>query len=228
MEDGRGERASGQIGGEDLVPVHVPGKDGGDALGDVPHADDVGAVAEGEPRRPHRRPLEAVVHAEEGDIVLPGAPPRLLHQVPHAETDVTPFVGKPEERHPRPPHLQSHGARAMEDVDEGMDRETLVGDAGALMVAGNHHHGDPVVGETSKGLEGLGHQRVRDARVVEHVAGMDHHVHLPGPRRLQGPQVVGKKVVPAPAAPDAGGHRMIEAQMGIGDEEDPDGHGPPR
>jgi hypothetical protein len=57
---------------------------------------------------------------------------------------------------------------------------------------------------------------------VEDVAAMHHQVHLAGQRRRQRGGVIGKKVVTATAALDAWLDGQVEAEVRVGQQQDPD------
>jgi hypothetical protein len=94
---------------------------------------------------------------------------------------------------------------------------------GALVVARHYDDRHARLGKRHERPERLVRERRWHLGPVEQVSPVHHHVHLARPRRRQGPLVVGQEVVASPAPPHPGLRRQIEAEMRVGQEEDPDG-----
>jgi hypothetical protein len=201
------------------VPVEVPAEDGREARGQLAGADDVVAVLEGEGARAAGRALHALVQAEDAQVGLRLAMPGGLEERGEPVADPA-RVREAGEGHPEPPGLEDHGARAVEHLEALVERQQRVREAGALVVAGHQEHRDARGCHALEGGQrGLG-EPGGDAAAVMQIAAVEHHVHLPGQRRLKGALEVAKEVLSpaAPRHPRPGG--QVEAQVRVGHEED--------
>ena len=104
-----------------------------------------------------------------------------------------------------------------------MLRESDLRNSAALVVSGNDEHGDPTIGNARERLERLPGNARRDARPIEHVAAVHDEIDLLLERRFQRGQIIREEVVAAPTSLHAGTRRQVEAEVGVGEEENPDG-----
>ena len=106
-------------------------------------------------------------------------------------------------------------------------RESDLRDASTLVISGDDEDRDALVGHACEWLECLpGDARWR-TRAIEHVPAMNDEIDLAVEGRAERGRVVRQKVVPAATSLDARPRRQIEAEVGVGEEEDADafGHG---
>jgi hypothetical protein len=121
------------------------------------------------------------------------------------------------------PDLHPDGPWPAKDVEVPMHSEPLMRDPATLVVPRHHEDRHPGRRHLRQGPEGIVGKGRKHPGAVEEIAAMDHHCHLPIPGRLRGrlearPQVVASE---PPLGPGWKGH--IESQVGVGQEEDPDG-----
>ena len=90
------------------------------------------------------------------------------------------------------------------------------------MVPRDDEHGNASVSHSAKRLESLVRERRDDLRSIEVVARVHDDVHLARERRLQRDGVIRQEVVATPPSVDARPDGEIEAEVGIGQQEDPD------
>ena len=115
-------------------------------------------------------------------------------------------------------------AECVEDVEVLVNGEERIRQAGPLVVAGHEEHRDPTRGHAPERRErGLG-EPGGDAAPVVQVAAVDDHVDLAPARGLEGAREAGEEVGPPPAAVDPRPRGQVEAEVGVGDEQDPQGH----
>ena len=90
------------------------------------------------------------------------------------------------------------------------------------MVSRDDEHGNASISHSAKRLESLIRERRDDLGPVEDVARVHDDVHLARERRLQRRGVIREEVVTTPPSVDARAHGEIEAEVGIGQQEDSD------
>ena len=73
-----------------------------------------------------------------------------------------------------------------------------------------------------KRLVGLVRDRRYDGRPIKHIAGVDDEIDLSSHCRLEGRGIVGEEIVASTSSARARSHWQIEAEMAVGEEEDPD------
>ena len=204
--------------------MHVAGEHRGYPPGDVRAADHVGRAAEGVARRTHPGTLEAVVDAQQRDVRVAGTPPRRRHQLPEAPPDVVAPVGKAEERDAASTRVDVERAGTVEDPDPGVRGESGVGDAAPLVVARHDEHGDARLRDASQRLQRLRGECRMHPCAVEDVPTVHDQVHVPGEGGRERQTVVGQEVAAAPPPTDPGRQRQVEAEVRVGQEEDPERH----
>jgi hypothetical protein len=221
VHHGRGQRCPTQVPRQNLVSVDMAGEDRGESRGDVRRTDHVATGREGEVRRPHCRPLHALVHAQNLHRPARRAPARPAQQATEPVPDPT-VEREPDEAYTRPPDRQLHRPGPVENVDPRVSQETRVRDPGPLVVPRHQEHRHASLRHAHQRLEALIGQTRLDLRPVEQVPAVHHQVHRPRHGRLQRRLVVRLEVAPAPAAPDPGPRREVEAQVRVGKEQDAD------
>jgi hypothetical protein len=90
------------------------------------------------------------------------------------------------------------------------------------MIAGHDQDRYPAVRNLPERLEGLVSNRRDRARPVEHVARVNHEIHLARERGFEREGIVGQKVVTATTAFDPRTDRKVEPEMRVSDQKDPD------
>ena len=90
------------------------------------------------------------------------------------------------------------------------------------MVPRDDEHRNAPIRHSAERLQSLVRERWHDLRPIEDVACVHDEVHLAGERRLQRGGVIREEVVTTPPSVDARPHGEIEAEVGIGQQEDPD------
>jgi hypothetical protein len=90
------------------------------------------------------------------------------------------------------------------------------------VVSWHDEHRNASICYSAEGLERLERERRDDPGPVEDVASVHYDVHLARERRLQRGGVVREEVVAAAPSVDTRSNREIEAEVGIGQEEDSD------
>jgi len=206
------------------VAVHVAGEDRADPPGNIRAPDHVGRAAEGVVTRTHPGALEAVVDAQQREVRVAGAPSRRRHQLPEAPADVVALVGKAEERDSASARVDVERAGTVEDPHAGVRGEAGVGDAAPLVVARHDEHGDARLRDASQRLQRLRGEGRMHPGAVEDVPTVHDQVHVPGQGGREREVVVGHEVVAAPTPTDSGRQREVEAEVGVGQEEDPERH----
>ncbi len=211
--------------------MDVTGQNGSEAIGHVRQLHNVVTVPEREVGRTHRGALESLVHHQQPEVGPSGSPAGQGQRIRKPGPGVTADAGDSRDRDTGASDLQPHRRVVLEHVDAGMAGQPFEWDAGTLVVARNQKDRDPRVGDPLQGLERLVNEAGRDLGLVEQVAPVHHQVDPFVDGRPQRPPVVGQEVVPATPAPDLGTRGMVEAQVGVGQEEDADGargwHGSP-
>jgi len=90
------------------------------------------------------------------------------------------------------------------------------------MIAGDQEHGNPGTRHTLQGLERLVDQARLHSWPVKEIAAVDEKIDALLHGSSAGTLVVGQEVLAPTAAADAGVGRMIESQVRIRDEQNPD------
>ena len=183
-------------------------------------------MSEGEIGRAHGGPLDAVVHTEETQVRLDGAPTGLFQHRRESVADAVAFVGEAGNGHPHAPDLDGFRPGLAEDVEVGVSREAVMGDTGSLVVSGDNKNRDPGFRHLDEGSERLEDQGRGDPGTVEHVPPVNHQIHPSLPGRRQGPFVVRQEVVTTAPAFHPGAGWQVEAEVGVGQEEGPEGRRP--
>jgi hypothetical protein len=203
--------------------MDVPRKDRRESRWNVRQPDHIPRVAKGEALHPGT--LEAVVHAQEPDVVRRSTiPTGLRNDRPEALPNLA-LVGEAGESDVRPSHLHPKRPRTIEYPYQRMGRKPEVREPGSFVITGNQENGHPNLGDPAKGLESLERQGWWDAGAVEDVPAMDHDVHLAPESRGKRRFVARLEIVSPPSPQDAGLGRKVEPQMGVGEKENADGHG---
>ena len=222
-EDGGGEGAPGEVADENLRAVDVPREDGREARRDVPAANDVGPVAKGVVDRPDLRPFDGLVEAQEADVGLDVRVARRREESGEARS----HIGREREAgecevESFPPDDERSGA--VEDADPRMCQEEFARHPGTLVVPGDPEDVQPQVGELREAREDSLREPGRNPAPVEEIAAVDDDAGLAAHRRRERPLEALEEVVPAAAPLDPWPRREVEAEMGVGEEEDPDRH----
>ncbi|MCA9525754.1 MAG: hypothetical protein KC549_05600, partial [Myxococcales bacterium] len=227
-----GTTAAGEVVLDDLVAVNVPGQDGGDAGGDVPTPDDVGALGEDEVAAdgraavqigaqiagPHRHALDRVVHDQQADVGRRLEEARVGHGGGEGAAHLA-HVGEGAERDAHAPDGEGARLGGVDDVDARVGRVQGPRQGAALVVARDDQHLDARLGQAPEGPEGVVDEGVAGIGAVEDVAPVDHDVDA---RRQSdvGRALVAGLEVRAPAAPlGARAGRQVEAEVGVSEEQ---------
>jgi hypothetical protein len=90
----------------------------------------------------------------------------------------------------------------------------------SFVVAGNQHHRDPGVGDLEQRFEGETDELGRDLGSEKEIAAVDDEVDLATQGGGQCGAGIGEEIGASAAAFDAGPQREVEAEVGVGQEED--------
>ena len=90
------------------------------------------------------------------------------------------------------------------------------------MVTRNDEHRDASISHPRQRVESLVRERRDDPGPIEDVTRVHHEIDLARERRLERGGVVREKVLTTPPSVDTWPDGQIEAEVGIGEEEDPD------
>ena len=88
------------------------------------------------------------------------------------------------------------------------------------MVAGDQVNGDARVGDFYQRFEGFLDDRRGDFAPEKHISTMDDEVHFFCLGDIQDMMVIGEEVMSASPSLNSGMKREVEAEMGVGEEED--------
>jgi len=220
IEHRRGDRASIEISGENLVPVDVSGEDGAESAGDVTQTNHIVGGRECVIRRPDGRALDAVMHAKNQRTVAMLAPTGLAQQLRKAGAHVVTRIGKAGERNALPTHVEDERLGTVEHVNVGMRHEPRVRDSRSLMVARDDQHRHAALGDPAQRLERPIRDLFRRGRSIENVSAVDDDVDLSAQSRLERGVVVREEIIASTAPLYARAHRRIEAEVRISEEED--------
>ena len=163
--------------------------------------------------------------AEEAEVVDTGFPAGCGEEGTEAPADILGFAGKPGETDPTVRELDLDGSGVIENVQVGVGGEEGEGQHRSFMVAGNEHHRDPGVGHLEQRFEAETDELGRDLGSEEEIAAVDDEVDLATHGGGQGGAGIGEEVGAAAAAFDAGPQREVEAEVGVGQEEDAETQG---
>jgi len=97
------------------------------------------------------------------------------------------------------------------------------GNIRAFVVAWNQENRDAEVRDVQKRLKSLGDDSRRNSAAKEHIAAVQQQIDLLLQRRRQGFEIVGHKICAAASALHAWAQRSIQAEMGVGQKQQPDG-----
>jgi hypothetical protein len=100
-------------------------------------------------------------------------------------------------------------------------RKSSVRETRPLVIAGDEEDGHAAIGYAPQGLVRLIRHRRCHRRPIEHVARVDDEIDFTRQSRLEGGCVVRQKVMAATPPIAARAHWQIEAQVGVGEQEDP-------
>jgi hypothetical protein len=90
------------------------------------------------------------------------------------------------------------------------------------VVTRDDEHRDASIGHPGERVERLIRERRDDSRPIEDVTCVHHEIDLARERRLERGGVVCEEIVTTPPSVDTWPDGQIEAEVGIGEEEDPD------
>jgi hypothetical protein len=156
------------------------------------------------------------MHTKQSDSRLDTTPIRGFEQLGEFRSNVVPDVREPSQRDCFSANLSCEHPRAVEDVDQWMDRQQRVGDLRALVITWHEVHGDACISHAFEWLKRFMHEAGRHAAPVEEVAAVYDEIDLLIKRRVENALEVGKEIVTAPAALDAWALRQIETEMRVG------------
>ena len=102
-----------------------------------------------------------------------------------------------------------------------MTDEQRMGDAGALVVSGDDAHRDPLIGHRRERGKGPLDEPGRHAAAEEDVAAVHDEVALALSGRGERALEAGEELGAPPTASHTGPARLVQAEVGVGEEEDP-------
>jgi len=100
-----------------------------------------------------------------------------------------------------------------------MRRQDRIRNPRTFVVARQHDHGHTTLGDVAQWREGALDERRRDPAPVEEVTAVDHEIDLAVASRRERPLVAGEEVRPPSPASDPWAYWLVEAQMGVREEE---------
>jgi len=198
--------------------VDVPANDSTETERDVGAADDVRSVAKGEIDWADARALDRLMQAQDAGVGLNAAPAGGLDR----SCESLPYISderKSGQRQRTSRNLADKGAGFIKDVDEGMCGSQMQRYAGALVIPRHEENGHPVPGDRDEALHGLLDQARTHLAAKEQIAPMDDGVDEAVHGRFEGALEVGEKVMNPAAALDPGAGRLVEADVGIGHQQ---------
>jgi hypothetical protein len=134
------------------------------------------------------------------------------------------MVGETRKGDPAPPKPDHHGSRPEEDVEVRVSLKEGPGNPGTFMITGNQEDGNTGPGNLQQGSHGFAGHGGRRPRPVEEIAAMDHGIDPSSFRSPESLFEIRLEIVPSPTPLDSGPLGKIEAQVGIGQEKDLEGH----
>jgi hypothetical protein len=137
--------------------------------------------------------------------------------------DSAPLVGKAGDGHLLTTDTQGPGSRVVEDVEVRVAGETRMGDPGSFVVSRNDKNGNTPVCDLKERFECLVDESRCHPRPMEQVSSVNHQVNRTGNARGQSPLMICQEIEASPPPCHSGPGRKIEAQMGIGQQEYPNG-----
>jgi len=176
IEHRRRERPAGQIRGQNLVPVDVPGQNRREAPRNGATGNHIGTTAKDIAGGTDGSALDRLVKAKKANSSRNGSPIRLLDHLGEPVPDPMTFVREPRHRHIDSAQSQCQRARTVEDVDARMRGQERAGNRGTLVVSGNDDDRDSGVGEALERLEGAHDQPGLHSTPEEDVTAMNDQI----------------------------------------------------
>jgi hypothetical protein len=105
-------------------------------------------------------------------------------------------------------------------MDLGMQAQDPEWNARALMVPRHDKNIDAFVGYIFERIKSHIHKTGRDFTPEEKVSSVDNGIHISLKCRFKGPGIIGKKILPPPAAMDARAERIVKSKMSIRKKKD--------
>jgi hypothetical protein len=201
--------------------MDVTGENGRKTNRDISAADHVWPTAEGKVCRPDLGTFDRLMETKEIDVGRMAKIVGLLYKVNKTVTHSS-LKGETGQRNGDAIRLPVKRAGSIKDVEVVVATEQRVGDARALVIARNQKDGNPGGSDPEEGRESQKGQVSRDTGTIEEVAPVDHEVDLTREGGCQAHLEIRKEVVTAAAALNPRAKRIVEAQMGIGYEQDAD------
>ena len=202
IEDRCPQRTPIEIGRQDLMPMDMPGENGGEVGRDVAPANHIRRSRERKVARSYGRAFDAVVNAEKSMFGFVIAPVGLADECRELRPHILALVWEARERDSDASDVHAERARDIEDVDVRVRQESRVWKPRPLMVARNDEHGNAEVGDPPERLIRL----MRDRRVgcgsVEDVAAVDDDIDTAREGRRERRRVVREEIESAPSAPN--------------------------
>lgn len=168
-------------------------------------------------------PFETVVDAKQSYVRFSLVPARLPHQLGKPGPD-GPGVRKPGQLDPPVSNSQRKCTRLVENEHARMLSQSGVWDSRAFVIPGHNEHGNTAVGQAFERLKRLLDELWADAAPEENISSVNERVEAPRGNPVQDPFVVCKEINTTPPTFYARVPGRVEAQVGVGDETDMNGH----
>ena len=225
VEHGRGRRPSPEVGVQHLGAMNVPREHGSESGGNVGERHHVLPVPEGELRRAYGGPFVGLVGEQHPHLSLVVLPRRLLDRGREPIASAASDARESGHREGGSVQLEDHGARPVEHVHPLVGRQPFERDARPLMVARDHDHGNPCLGDPLERGECLMDQAGRNVRPMKDISAVHEQVHAGLDRGVTDRAMVGEEVEPAPAPAHPRPEWMVESEVRVGEQEDAHGRG---